>query len=109
MPHPGQSFTNESGKTDRVFVSTMRPADDLANTGLRRLLVNATYWAVGLENQIPANADVTLVGDYHPHSYLSETFTSGVKPSDLALTTPSKEITAQLLRRNLLRQLCSAR
>jgi len=47
--------------------------------------VNATYWAVGLEKKIPAKADVALVGDYHPHSYLSETYTKGVKPSDLAL------------------------
>jgi hypothetical protein len=57
----------------------------LLNEALRRLLVNATYWAVGLEHQIPERADVALVGDYHPHSYLSETFTPGLKPSDLAL------------------------
>jgi hypothetical protein len=83
------SFTGEAGKTARVFTSTMGAADDLLNTGLRRLLVNATYWAVGLENQIPAEADVALVGDYHPHSFLSETFTPGVKPSDLALPPTS--------------------
>jgi hypothetical protein len=78
-------FKSESGKTARVFVSTMGAADDLENEGLRRLLVNATYWAVGLEKKIPAKADVDLVGEYHPHSYLSETYTKGVKPSDLAL------------------------
>jgi hypothetical protein len=63
----------------------MGAADDLLNEGLRRLLVNATYWAVGLNNKIPPKADVTLVGDYHPHSYLSQTYTTGLKPSDLAL------------------------
>lgn len=78
-------FTGEKGKTARVFATTMGAADDLLNEGLRRLLVNATYWAVGLENQIAAKADVGLVGDYQPHSYLSESFTPGVKPSDLAL------------------------
>jgi hypothetical protein len=78
-------FTGDAGKTARVFTSTMGAADDLENAGLRRLLVNATYWAVGLEKKIPAKADVALVGDYHPHSYLSETYTKGVKPSDLAL------------------------
>jgi hypothetical protein len=79
------TYTGDAGKTARVLVSTMGAADDLLNEGLRRLLVNATYWTVGLENQIPAKADVALVGDYHPHSYLSETFTAGLKPSDLAL------------------------
>jgi hypothetical protein len=79
------SYTTPDGKTARVFASTMGAADDLMSEQLRRLLVNATYWTVGLEKEIPAKANVDLVGDYHPHSYLSETYTKGVKPSDLAL------------------------
>lgn len=82
-------YTGAAGKTARVFTTTMGAADDLLNAALRRLLVNAAYWSVGLESQIPAQADVALVGDYHPHSYLSETFTPGVKPSDLALQPTS--------------------
>lgn len=80
--HP---FTTDSGKVARTFTSTMGAADDLESAALRRLLVNATYWAVGMEDKIPAKADVDLVGDYHPHSYLDQTYTKGVKPSDLAL------------------------
>jgi hypothetical protein len=76
-------YTGAAGKTARVFTSTMGAADDLLNEGLRRLLVNATYWTVGLENEIPAETDASLVGEYHPHSFLSETYTKGVKPSDL--------------------------
>jgi hypothetical protein len=79
------TYTTPGGKSTRIFVTTMGAADDLLSEQLRRLLVNATYWAVGLEGKIPAQADVDLVGDYHPHSYLSETYTKGVKPSDLAL------------------------
>lgn len=85
------TYTPENGKTARVFASTMGAADDLLNEALRRLLVNATYWAVGLENQIPAKADVALVGDYRPHSFLSETYTAGLKPSDLALPPASDQ------------------
>jgi hypothetical protein len=77
-------FTGDQGKTARVFVSTMGAADDLESEALRRLLVNAAYWTLGLEKQIPAKADVALVGEYHPHSYTSETYTKGVKPADLA-------------------------
>lgn len=80
------TYTAPNGKAARIFVSTMGAADDLLSEQLRRLLVNATYWAVGLEAAIPMKADVSLVGDYHPHSYLSETYTRGVKPSDLAVT-----------------------
>ena len=80
------TYTTPSGKQARIFVSTMGAADDLLSEQLRRLLVNATYWAVGLEKKISAQANVELVGDYHPHSYRSETYTKGVKPSDLALT-----------------------
>ena len=78
------SFTGDAGKTARVFTSTMGAADDLENEALRRLLVNATYWTVGLEKKIPEKADVSIVGEYHPHSFLSEDYTKGVKPSDLA-------------------------
>jgi hypothetical protein len=51
--------------------------------------VNASLWAVGRESRISAQLNVDLVGDYHPHSYLSETYTRNVKPSDLALTNRS--------------------
>lgn len=78
-------FTAENGKTARVLVSTMGAADDLESEALRRLLVNATYWSVGLEKQIPPKADVALVGEYHPHAYTSEQYTKGVRPADLAI------------------------
>ena len=76
-------YTGEAGKTARVFTSTMGAADDIENEPLRRLLVNAVYWTVGLENKIPAKAEVSMVGEYHPHSFLSEDYTHGVKPADL--------------------------
>jgi hypothetical protein len=79
-------YTTPEGKTARVFTTTMGAADDLLSEQLRRLLVNATLWGVGREDKISAQADVDLVGEYHPHSYLSETYTKDVKPADLALT-----------------------
>jgi hypothetical protein len=77
------SPTVSQGRTPRVFTSTIGSADDFGNAALRRLLVNATYWAVGLENKIPPKADVDLVGEYHPRSFMSEEHMKGVKPSDL--------------------------
>jgi hypothetical protein len=82
-------WTNEyregGSKTARVLVSTIGSADDIENTAVRRLLVNGTYWAVGLEARIPDRAEVAFVGPYRPHSFLSEVYTAGLKPEDLAL------------------------
>ncbi len=79
------SFQTESGKTARVFTSTMGAADDLENQGLRRLLVNAVYWAVGMEAAIPPKANVAFAGEYNPHSFLNEIYTGGLKPDDLRM------------------------
>ncbi|MBV8569885.1 MAG: hypothetical protein JO319_04675 [Acidobacteriaceae bacterium] len=81
------TFTTDSGKTARVFTSTIGSADDIENEAVRRLLVNATYWAAGLEQAIPEKANVAFIGQYDPHSFLSEVYTAGVKPSDLALNS----------------------
>jgi formylglycine-generating enzyme required for sulfatase activity len=44
----------------------MGASQDLLSEGLRRLLVNACYWAVGLEDKIPPRANVDIVGPYNP-------------------------------------------
>jgi type 1 glutamine amidotransferase len=78
------SYAGASGKKSRVFVTTMGDADDLENESFRRLLVNATYWAVQMEEDIPPKANVDLVGDYHPRTFLDESYTKGIRPQDLA-------------------------
>ena len=83
------SYQAPNRKTARVFTTTMGAADDLQSEQLRRLLVNATLWEVGREDKISAQLKVDLVGDYQPHSYLSETYTRNVKPADLALDKSS--------------------
>lgn len=76
-----RTYQTSSGKPARVFATTMGASQDLENEGVRRLLVNAAYWATGLENQIAANADVAIVGKYHPLPFGFGTFKAGVKPS----------------------------
>jgi hypothetical protein len=39
---------------------------DFKNEGFRRMLVNACYWAMGMEKQISARSNVELVGEYNP-------------------------------------------
>ena len=77
-------YKSESGKTSRVFTTTMGAATDLEREGTRRMVLNACYWALGLEDKIPAKGtDVELVGEYKPHPYAGNGFQKGVKPSDL--------------------------
>jgi hypothetical protein len=77
-------YTGTQGKTARVFVTTMGSAGDFENAGLRRLLVNAVYWATGMETQIREATDVDLLGVYHPRSFLDTEYTKGVHPADLS-------------------------
>jgi hypothetical protein len=79
---PGRAPGGEGG---RVFTTTMGASQDLQSEGLRRLLVNACYWAVGLEDHIPARADVDLVGPYDPRPFGFGGFKKGTRPSDHAM------------------------
>ena len=47
-----------------------------------RLLVNACYWCLGMEDQIPAKSDVELVGKYEPNDIGMKGYKPGLKPSD---------------------------
>jgi hypothetical protein len=80
-----RTFNGSQGKESRVFATTMGAATDLENAGVRRLLVNACYWAVGLEGKIPAKANVDLVGEYKPSPFKFGGAQKGVKPADLAI------------------------
>jgi hypothetical protein len=80
-----REYKTPTGKTAKIFTTTMGAAVDLESEGLRRLLVNAAYWAVGLEKKIPAKADVRYVGDYKPSWFGFGKFKPGLKPEDFEL------------------------
>ncbi len=80
-----RQYTGESGKSSKIFATTMGAAVDLENEGLRRLVVNACYWAVGLEKKLPPQCNVEYVGEYKPLWFGFGKFKPGLKPEDLAL------------------------
>jgi type 1 glutamine amidotransferase len=79
-----KTYIGKSGKTSRVFTTTMGASQDLQSEGTRRMLVNACYWAVNIEDKIPEKSDVTIVGDYAPLPFGFGGHKKGVRPSDLA-------------------------
>jgi type 1 glutamine amidotransferase len=80
-----KTYTGTEGKTARVFTTTMGHVDDLKNEAFRRLLVNASYWALGMEEQIPAKAKVDLVGTYETSPIHGGKHKKGMKAADYGL------------------------
>ena len=80
-----RSYAGESGRSSKIVATTMGAAVDLENEGLRRLLINSCYWTVGLENQLPAKANVDYVGEYQPTWFGFGKFKKGMKPRELEL------------------------
>jgi hypothetical protein len=81
-----RSYSNGAGKTNKVFTTTMGAASDLANEGLRRLVVNAVYWAA--DRDVPAEADVAFVDPFVPTFYGFGGYVKGLKADDLGLGKP---------------------
>lgn len=75
------NYQLEQGKQGHVFASTMGASIDLLNEDLRRMFVNACYWAMGLGNQVPKKADVGFVMPYHPTMFGFDLFKKGTYPS----------------------------
>jgi len=73
-------YRSPAEKTARILCSTMGAATDLESADLRRMFVNAAYDLTGMK--VPANADVTLVGEFKPSKFGFNTYKKGIKVSD---------------------------
>lgn len=62
--HP---YTASNGKKGTAFCTTAGASVDLVSEDLRRLVVNASYFLLGLE--VPAKADVAYVDPFYPSFY----------------------------------------
>jgi len=61
-----KSWQTSVGRTARVFHCTMGSGVDLQSPGLRRLIINAAYWGMGMETAITPGHSVDIVGEYQP-------------------------------------------
>ncbi len=76
-----KSYKSESGTTSRVFTTTMGSGVDFLSEDLRRLLVNACYWSMGLEDAIPEKSNVNIIGEYNPTMFGFGTHKKGLTPA----------------------------
>ena len=67
----------------KAYCSTIGSSQDFQSEGVRRLLVNAIYYLSGLEDKIPAKAEVGIVGDFEPLPMGFGKFKKEQKPKDV--------------------------
>jgi hypothetical protein len=80
-----KTYKGSDGKSGRAFTTTMGASQDLLTEGTRRLIVNACFWAMGLEDQIPARSNVDLVGGFKPSPFrFVKDWKGTTRPADLA-------------------------
>ncbi|MDX1637082.1 MAG: ThuA domain-containing protein [Balneolaceae bacterium] len=77
-----KEYTSEQGNTGRVFTTTMGASIELVSEDLRRMIVNACYWALSMDQQIPEESNVEIVGDYNPTMFGFGDHKKGLVPSD---------------------------
>jgi hypothetical protein len=79
-----KEYTGEEGKASRVFCTTMGAATDLLSADLRRLLVNAAYWGMEMEDSIDPGSSVEPLGSYNPTEFGFGTHIKGRRVPDYA-------------------------
>jgi type 1 glutamine amidotransferase len=78
-----KTYRIDGGPSGRVFTTTMGSSTDMVAEGTRRMLVNAVYWATGLEDKIPTKSCVDVVGTFEPTPFGFNAARKGLKPGDL--------------------------
>lgn len=71
-------------KPMRTACTTIGAATDFASAGVRRIMVNSCYWGMRMEDQIPAESDVSIVGKFKPTNFGFGRFVPGIRPEDHA-------------------------
>ncbi|QDT59751.1 Trehalose utilization [Stieleria bergensis] len=78
-----REYSYKGGPKGRAFCSTQGASEDIVSEGVRRLVINATLWCMGMEDEIKADADVSFVGPYNPSTFSFKASVTDAKPSDI--------------------------
>ena len=79
-----RSYTGLDSQIGRVFTTTHGASEDFLNDGFRRMMINAAFWAAGMEDSITSDMNINFVGPYNPVTFAFDGYRLGVRPSDLA-------------------------
>lgn len=79
-----RGYQAADGREGRVFTTTHGASEDFLNEGFRRMMINATFWTLGMETVITGENNVDLVGPYNPVTFSFGGYRLGVRPADMA-------------------------
>ncbi|MGE4618378.1 MAG: ThuA domain-containing protein [Planctomycetota bacterium] len=74
---------SKDGKSQRIFSTTFGASRSFLREGSRRMMVNACYWCLNMEEQISPTSKVDIVGDYTPTRFGFGKHLEDVRPADL--------------------------
>jgi type 1 glutamine amidotransferase len=72
----------EGGKPGMAFASTLGASLDFQSADMRRLILNASFWLLGMSETITPELNVDYVGEYKPTNFGFDTFRKGMKVAD---------------------------
>jgi hypothetical protein len=72
----------EGGKLGMAFASTLGASLDFQSADLRRLVLNASFWLLGMGDGVTTDLNVDYVGEYSPTPFGFDTFRKGMRVSD---------------------------
>lgn len=64
-----KTYESSAGKVGRVMATTMGASQDFVEPGLRRVVVNSVYWALGMEDKIKPDLNIDVVGEFNPSPF----------------------------------------
>jgi type 1 glutamine amidotransferase len=78
-----RTYSMDNGVQGKVFTTTHGASEDILNDDFRRLLINAHFWALGMEKAIKPNLNIEFIGPYTPSKFSFDGYKKGVRPVDL--------------------------
>ena len=78
-----RTYKYQGGPEGRVFCSTQGASEDILSEGVRRMIVNATLWCMGMEKHISADSNVSFIGPYKPTTFSFKPSITDARPSDV--------------------------
>lgn len=79
-----REYPAKDGSKHRVFHSTQGASQDFLDDNYRRMILNGTLWAMGMEKEIKPDLDFSFVGPFQPRKFSFKGEAKKVKPADLA-------------------------
>ena len=72
----------EGGKAGMAFASTLGASLDFQSEDMRRLVINASFFLLGMGDTVTPDLNVDYVGVYQPTKFGFDSFRKGMKVAD---------------------------